>query len=473
MHIYKLPKSKTVISAASGEYFGKPLKEVDIALRWQKKSKSLSGKLFTTDGSKVVVIEPGTLNRDSGPDFKNAMILIDGKVLKGDIEIHIHSRSWYEHDHQINPSYGDVILHVVAFELNKNITLNCNGSIIPTLKFPLSQDWNARISKKMKWPWEEGCNHELVNMSPGEIYLLLIRLGRERLYKKRKRFNRQLGAGHSYGEILYRGVARALGYSINASQFSKFCRYLPLNKLKRIVDINRYNKLCDEELDSLLFGFSGLLETGRDDEKRKILIKRWSAQKKEFDLESMKSYEWSFFRIRPQNFPTRRMAALSEFLKRYDPDTFFYLAAYTAKRSTSPEGFIGIIESSLTIHGNDYWGKMAGFGKSMPRRYALIGKNRARSIVLNVILPLLSVFAYSMRDNKLADRVEKIQFVYPPEQDNSILKHVRKFVLPCSSDHSMFSNSSLVQQGMLQLNDRWCSSGDSYGCPLSSYSGHI
>ncbi len=40
-----------------------------------------SGSLETTDGRKVEVIDPGTDNKDAGPDFFNAKIKIGGEVM--------------------------------------------------------------------------------------------------------------------------------------------------------------------------------------------------------------------------------------------------------------------------------------------------------------------------------------------------------------------------------------------------------
>ena len=166
------------ISEKNRKYIGDRLKENDLALRWFRYGKRLSRKLTTNYGDKVVVIEPGVPNRDSGPDFQNAMLLIGGVAIKGDIEIHINARSWYDHNHHSDGAYTNVILHVVAFKSVDDFTLSKDDKEIPIVCLPLSADWDARINKKPKWPWEEDCYHEMSELNPGEIYLLLVRLGR-------------------------------------------------------------------------------------------------------------------------------------------------------------------------------------------------------------------------------------------------------------------------------------------------------
>ena len=457
----------SVISESVRNYSTENLKESEIALRWLRSSKSMAGKLFSSGGSKVAVLEPGEPNRDSGPDFLGAMLLIDGEVKRGDVEIHLRARSWYEHNHHSDPAFANVILHVVAFEPKGDQTIDHAGRIIPTLVFPLSEDWNARLSKKLRWPWNDGCYHERPEMREGEIYLELLRLGKERLNHKRKSFKLQLEAGHSYGDIFYRGLARALGYSKNSTQFSRFSRMLSLDDIHRVIRTDGAGSKEDKTLESLLFGFSGLIDTGSSDKRRRALSRKWHEISHLIVQAPMNGSDWKFFRLRPQNFPTRRMAALAGFLKRYDPERFVQLAAFAAVNFKSPEKFIMALEESLILRGDPYWNQMSRFGKDLRRRSALIGKARARTIALNVVLPLLGVFAVEESDSALEARVNRIAFVYPPEQDNSILRHIRRFVLPCSPDHPMFSSSAMVQQGMIHLYNRWCSRGEVQNCPLS------
>ena len=71
--------------------------------------------LLTSGGEKVQVVYPGEENKDSGPDFCDALIVIDNRLLRGDIELHVTSSNWQAHGHHKDPGYNGVILHVVMW----------------------------------------------------------------------------------------------------------------------------------------------------------------------------------------------------------------------------------------------------------------------------------------------------------------------------------------------------------------------
>lgn len=86
--------------------------------------------LQTQSGSRVDIIKPGKLNRLSGPDFKEATIIIDGVLLHGDIEIHVMSDDWERHNHHNDPAYNSVILHL-ALDYRKRPIKRKDHSEIP------------------------------------------------------------------------------------------------------------------------------------------------------------------------------------------------------------------------------------------------------------------------------------------------------------------------------------------------------
>ena len=68
--------------------------------------------LTTTDGTPVQILDPGRHNSDSGPDFENAHVRIGSVDWRGHVEIHTSSSIWFEHQHNTDPKYNSVILHV-------------------------------------------------------------------------------------------------------------------------------------------------------------------------------------------------------------------------------------------------------------------------------------------------------------------------------------------------------------------------
>lgn len=89
------------------------LTEKALAARWQ--SQSPSDSLRTVEGEDVHVLHPGTASEEGGPDFQRAVIATEtGELLKGDVELHVHSRDWQAHGHDRDTRYDSVVLHVVA-----------------------------------------------------------------------------------------------------------------------------------------------------------------------------------------------------------------------------------------------------------------------------------------------------------------------------------------------------------------------
>ena len=105
------------------------------------------GKLTTTDGSRVRIIHPGLLNTDSGPDFFNASIEIDGQRWVGNVEIHIKASDWFRHGHDRDRAYDSVILHVVM-EDDARVS-RPDGNVIPQIKVRCTPEAAARCNALM------------------------------------------------------------------------------------------------------------------------------------------------------------------------------------------------------------------------------------------------------------------------------------------------------------------------------------
>lgn len=98
------------------------MKEIEI----QKKVRNyLSSKpltnFITKSGKSIQIISPGIINVTEGPDYLDFSFMINGKIIVGDAEFHRKSSEWYQHKHNEDKNYENVILHIV-FEDNSKDT---------------------------------------------------------------------------------------------------------------------------------------------------------------------------------------------------------------------------------------------------------------------------------------------------------------------------------------------------------------
>ncbi len=115
-----MPIPQTTVSAIS---------EATLVARWLSGPR---GVRQTEDGRSVRVLFPGVPGGGSGPDVRDAVIELAGDELRGDIEVHLKSRGWYQHGHQNDPAYGRVILHLVAEnDAGTLVSSHVSGRAIP------------------------------------------------------------------------------------------------------------------------------------------------------------------------------------------------------------------------------------------------------------------------------------------------------------------------------------------------------
>ena len=65
------------------------------------------------DGRAVEVVNPGRRGGGAGPDFVDAVVLLDGVERRGDVELHVRASAFRGHGHATDPAYDQLALHVV------------------------------------------------------------------------------------------------------------------------------------------------------------------------------------------------------------------------------------------------------------------------------------------------------------------------------------------------------------------------
>ena len=83
--------------------------ERDLAAAWN--DGLFRGRFALSDGRAVEVVHRGTWTHGFGPDFRDAMIVIDGRdLVAGSIELHLRSGGWRAHGHHLDPRYNEVLV---------------------------------------------------------------------------------------------------------------------------------------------------------------------------------------------------------------------------------------------------------------------------------------------------------------------------------------------------------------------------
>ncbi|MDE6085346.1 MAG: DUF2851 family protein, partial [Muribaculaceae bacterium] len=220
---------------------------------WQHKLQICPG-MKTVDGKSLQVINPGRLNVDSGPDFFNAKVDIDGESWVGNVEIHVKASDWYRHHHDEDPAYDSVILHVVGHSDRDVVIERQARRVLPQVEIPCTPDYQARYAaltgtSRTALP----CASVIKSLSTLAVADILGSLGMERLLEKVDRVNSLLEAyDGDWEEVAYIVLARAMGFSVNSDPFERLARSTPLKYIR---------KHSDDPLlvEAFLMGQAGLL----------------------------------------------------------------------------------------------------------------------------------------------------------------------------------------------------------------------
>lgn len=82
----------------------------------------VASPMATASGRTIEVLRTGDWNRGAGPDFLGAELQIDGRRVRGDVEIHLRASDWQAHQHDTNPHFSGVVLHAVLLPGGQDVT---------------------------------------------------------------------------------------------------------------------------------------------------------------------------------------------------------------------------------------------------------------------------------------------------------------------------------------------------------------
>lgn len=434
-----------------------------VARLWEEQ-RPFALPLVTTSGEEIQVVYRGRRRWDRGPDFAGALIAWgNAKLSSGDVEVHVRSTDWWAHGHHRDRYYNGVILQVVMWDDATGPTVREDGVRVPVVALAthLSAPLETLLSPSpVDTPVLSPCWRGDLEYG-GPLGELLERCGRERFATKAARFESDLTCV-SPDQLLYQGIAVALGFSQNRKPFHRLAERLPLEVLRAYRAHSQ-----PSTVEALLMGAAGLLPSQRglsaEEGYARALEERWSLEGLLWAGNPIKASEWEFFRVRPANFPTRRLAALAALVDRWPTEGLAETLA-SLVRASEPRALPKALEALLLrVDPGSYWRYHCDFGLPLRRPANLIGRQRAAEIAVNVFLPFLAAWASHRGDAPVADRVREVYRLYPKRGDNEIARYVAALItgLP----RPRVARSACRQQGLLHLYWTHCERKRCGECP--------
>ncbi len=351
-----------------------PSGELELQARWF--AGEFGCRFKSTTGESIEVIQFGVWNHESGPDFAEAAISINGgPPARGCIELDPDARDWERHGHAVNPEYETVVLHVFFQRGDATFfTRNASHRNVPQVLLDASgEKGRVGIVPEAK---AGRCLAPLRELSDEKVGSILDAAAQFRLRQKGLRMS-QIAMAHGDEEALYQALSATLGYKGNSLPFTLLAQRLPLSLL-----------LKDRQgIDSLLFGLSGFLKPDMapfPDGTRSYLRDIWQGwwpRRAAWERLSLLPTQWRLSGQRPLNHPQRRIAALAQIVRNWQP----LRAAMASGESRRIGAFF------RDLH-DDFWDfHYTLSAQASPIPLALVGESRISEMMANVFFPLAAL----------------------------------------------------------------------------------
>lgn len=403
------------------------------------------GNAKTVNNSPLTILEVGTPNFNSGPDFFNAKIKIEDQIWAGNVEIHIKSSDWYLHAHEKDPNYDNVILHVV-WEDDVAVYRKDN-SVIPTviLKDLIFEDTLANYRNLLLAPNDKwiNCEADFNKFDDFDIRNFQESLYLERLHIKSDFILELLQkSGNNWEAVLFKLLAKNFGLNVNGSAFLSMANSLDFGIVQKV----RHSQF---DMETLLFGQAGLLDKRVEDSYFAALSKEYEYIKVKFNLDNSLVERAKYFRLRPDNFPNIRLSQLSYL---YSHSIHLFSELIETKNITD-------IHNIFKVSTSSYWQTHYSFEKEHSEKSKILSSDFIDLLIINTIIPLKFCFYKSIGRTDFDELLEIMNKLKP--EKNKISEGFNKL-------KSKSVNDALQSQAMLHLKKEYCDKNACLNCRLGN-----
>jgi Protein of unknown function (DUF2851) len=391
-------------------------------------------KLIDNERNKITVIHPGEYNHDSGPDFFNARLCIAGTEWAGNVEVHIRASHFNSHGHNTDPSFDNVILHVVAE--NDRKVFNTRGEEVLTIQLQFDPSLYEKYIDLINNPFIIACQSEINSLDSFFIRHWLNALVIERLEEKSEQIMKIYSeTGNDWEETFYRILARYFGFRVNTEPFEMLASAIPFRIIRKHAD-KRF------QVESLLFGTAGLLDEGMfkealDDDYYASMIREYKILSAKYSLHPLHGWIWKFARLRPANFPTIRISQLAAML---------VLTGGLFSRVLEVNNIMQLKEL-FEVEASEYWNDHFIFGKKSRPSRKIAGAQATGIFLINAVIPVIFIYGRYRDDRALYEKA--VSFLEE-------ISHEENSIIAEWESAGIKAESAFYSQALIHLRNSYC-----------------
>jgi hypothetical protein len=389
--------------------------------------------LQTDDGEELEILSVGMHNTDSGPDFHNAHIRIGETVWAGNVEVHLSSSDWQKHGHTTDNAYENIILHVV-YRNDAPLVLP-NGRKVPTLQL------KDRVPAELYNRYHQmvfgnqsiiPCESSIAGIDGLIMHNWLTRVLVERLEKRSAAVINTLTINRGdWEETFYQFLAANFGFKTNALPFELMAKSLPQLTLAK-------HKNNPMQIEAMIFGQAGFLEAELKDEYPLKLKKEYDFLRKKYSLKPIENHLWKFMRLRPQNFPTVRLAQFAALIVQSN---------HLFSKILEIKDINALRALFTSIKMNDYWDDHYRFDVPSKSSSKTLGASSIDILLINTLALFLFSYGKQHQQQYYISRSLKLLENLPAEQNNITEDFVTL---------GLKINNAFESQALLELKNNYC-----------------
>ena len=192
------------------------------------------------------------------------------------------------------------------------------------------------------------------------------------------------------------------------------------------------------------------------------MIEHWDLVKKDYDNKMFKKSQWNFAKLRPPNFPTIRIAGGIKLLYKLFKEDLIKNILLECEEQNDIKKIEAFMRNNIVVKGDGYWHNHYVFdGKPGTTIKYFIGVARADDIIINVILPFVSVYFEIFGRKEVTQKIFRFYLNYYQKSESRLVSDISK-----SLSVERKQGISVYHQGMISLYRNYCSQSKCLNCEI-------